>query len=224
MKILIFDSGTLINLSMTGLLYVLEELKKSSQVRFAITLPVKYEVVDRPIGIPRFELGALRVQNLIDAQVLELPEAFGIKEEKIKALTKDLVQAANSCIRIKGSWVSIVSEGEISCLALAKEMEAQGHETMIEIDERTTRILAEKPENLEEIMSKKLHAHVKVDRKNLKVFEDFRFIRSTEIVFVAYKKNLLQVQWKKALEAALYATKYNGSSVSFEEIESMKKI
>jgi hypothetical protein len=224
MKILIFDSGTLINLSMTGLLYVLEELKKSSQVRFAITLPVKYEVVDRPIGIPRFELGALRVQNLIDAQVLELPEAFGIKEEKIKALTKDLVQAANSCIRIKGSWVSIVSEGEISCLALAKELEAQGHETMIAIDERTTRILAEKPENLEEIMSKKLHAHVKVDRKNLKVFEDFRFIRSTEIVFVAYKKNLLQVQGKKALEAALYATKYNGSSVSFEEIESMKKI
>jgi hypothetical protein len=73
-------------------------------------------------------------------------------------------------------------------------------------------------------MSKKLHAHVKVDRKNLKVFEDFRFIRSTEIVFVAYKKNLLQVQGKKALEAALYATKYNGSSVSFEEIESMKKI
>jgi len=185
---------------------------------------VKYEVVDRPIGIPRFELGELRVQNLIDAQVLELPEAFGIKEEKIKALTKDLVQAANSCIRIKGSWVSIVSEGEISCLALAKELEAQGHETMIAIDERTTRILAEKPENLEEIMSKKLHAHVKVDRKNLKVFEDFRFIRSTEIVFVAYKKNLLQVQGKKALEAALYATKYNGSSVSFEEIESMKKI
>ena len=224
MKIIIFDSGTLINLSMTGLLYVLEELKKSSQVRFAITLPVKYEVVDRPIGIPRFELGELRVQNLIDAQVLELPEAFGIKEEKIKALTKDLVQAANSCIRIKGSWVSIVSEGEISCLALAKELEAQGHETMIAIDERTTRILAEKPENLEEIMSKKLHAHVKVDRKNLKVFEDFRFIRSTEIVFVAYKKNLLQVQGKKALEAALYATKYNGSSVSFEEIESMKKI
>jgi len=84
MKVLIFDTGTLITLSMNGLLYLLEEMKKTCDCKFLITKEVKYEVLDRPIGIKRFELGALRVQALIEKGVLELPNALKISEPEMK--------------------------------------------------------------------------------------------------------------------------------------------
>jgi len=75
MKAFVLDSGILINFSMNGLLYVLEELKKNFDGKFLITKQVKYETVDRPIGILKFELGALRIKDLIDKKILEFPEA-----------------------------------------------------------------------------------------------------------------------------------------------------
>ncbi|MBI2508099.1 hypothetical protein HYV89_04045, partial [Candidatus Woesearchaeota archaeon] len=91
-------------------------------------------------------------------------------------------------------------------------------------DERTTRLLGEGPENLEELMMKKLHYKVELVRKNFSVFSQFKFIRSTELVYVAYKKGILRVQGPKVLEAALYATKFKGSSASFDEINVLKKL
>ncbi|MBI2451511.1 hypothetical protein HYV50_00360 [Candidatus Pacearchaeota archaeon] len=223
-KALVFDSGTLINLSMNGLLYILEELKKISNVKFLITKEVKYETVDRPIGIPRFELGALRVQNLIDSKIIEMPESLNISEEKIENTTKELMNITNHSIKAIGRWINIVSNAEMSCLALSIELTSKGIENIIAIDERTTRILAEKPENLEEIMSTKLHTKIALFKKNLSMFSQFKFVRSTELVYVAFKKGVLKVQGNKALEAALYATKYKGSSVSFEEIDVLKKL
>ena len=63
MKAVILDSGPLINLSMNGLLYIIKELKEKTGVRFFITKDVKYETLDRPIGVPRFELGAPAVSG-----------------------------------------------------------------------------------------------------------------------------------------------------------------
>ena len=223
-KVLILDSGTLINLSMNGLLYIISELKKVSDVKFAITAQVKYETVDRPIGIPRFELGALRVQNMIDSNDLELPESLGISNEEINSLAKELKEKANHSVLAREKWVNIVSDAEMSCLALSYLLTQKGVENIIAIDERTTRLLAEKPENIQKLMSQQLHFNVFLEPKNFSSFSDFRFIRSTEIVYVAFKKNVLKVQGAKALEAALYATKYKGSSVSFEEINVLKKL
>lgn len=223
-KILILDSGTLITLAMNGLLNILEKLKKNSNVRLAITHEVKRETIDRPISVPRFELEALRIQELLDERILELPESFEISNEKISKITSELMEKANHSVMANGKWMNIVSDAEISCLALSKELAKQKIESMIAIDERTTRVLSEKPESLEKIMSEKLHAKASINKKNLADFASFKFIRSTELVYVAYKKNLLDVKGKKALEAALYATKYKGSSVSFEEINELKKL
>jgi hypothetical protein len=41
---------------------------------------------------------------------------------------------------------------------------------------------------------------------------------------VAYKKGLIRLQGKKVLEAVLYATKFKGTAISFEEIETLKKL
>jgi hypothetical protein len=73
-------------------------------------------------------------------------------------------------------------------------------------------------------MSEKLHKRAQIIAKDLRVFNQYRFIRSSEIVFVAYKKGLIRIAGKKALEAVLYATKFKGSAISFEEIESLKKL
>ena len=224
MKALILDSGTLINLSMNGLLYILEDLKKNTDIKFYITQPVKYEVIDRPVNIPRFELGALRIKSLIENKIIELPNTSEIDSEKLKSKTKELLNIANESVIVKNKSIKIVSEAEISCLALSILLSEKNIENIIAVDERTTRILGEKPENLENMIASRLHQRVQINKEKLKVFKQFRFIRSTEIVYVAYKKGLLRIKDPKVLEAVLYATKYKGSSVSFEEINALKKL
>ncbi len=226
MKVLIFDSGALITLSMNGLLEMLIDLKKVFGGKFLITRDVKYEIVDRPIGVYRFELEALRVQHLIDTGVLELPSALKVSDESIKKKTKDLMNMANHCVQFDGRWVQIVSDAEISCLALSDELTKQGIENMIAIDERTTRVLVEKPDNLKEMMSEKMHHQVQFVQDHLEeTFSNFRIIRSSELVYVAYKKGIIDLRGgKKVLEALLYATKYKGSAISYEEIEAIKKL
>ncbi|MEK6910401.1 MAG: hypothetical protein AABW82_01375 [Nanoarchaeota archaeon] len=223
-KALIFDSGTLINLAMNGLLYILPELKKKFPGKFLITKKVKWETVDKPINIQRFELEALRIQELIESGVLEMPEAFEIPEKIIEEEAKVLLDQANHYLQANGRWLDIVSEAEITCLALYDECERRGIEPIIAIDERTTRLLAEEPRALEELISRKLHTPAKLVEKDFKIFSKYKFIRSSELVYVAFKKNLLQIKSPRALEAALYATKFKGSSITWEEIKELKRL
>ena len=224
MKVLIFDSGTLINLSMNGLLEILERLKQKWDGKFIITPPVKHETIDRPLKVQRFELGALRIQQLLEENVLELPESLNINNQELEQITRDLLEKANHVIQVKGKWVEIVSEAEISCIALASLLKKQGMETLIAIDERTTRTLCEDPHLLERLISDRMHQWAKVTATDLSEFREYEFIRSSELVYVAYKKGILGLQGKQALEAALYATKSKGAAISYEEIEAMKKI
>ena len=224
MKYLIFDSGPLINLSMNGLLYILEDLKKTFNGKFLITKQVKYEVIDRPSGIPRFELGALMVQKLLDYGVLEMPSSVGISDGEITQKTNEFMTLANHSLKWQGNWVNIVSEAEMSCLALSSILSEKGTENIIALDERTTRVLSERPENLEKLMSFKMHKNVKVVTKSLGPLAKFRFIRSSEIVYVAYKKKILRISSPRALEAAIYATKFHGSSISWDEIKELKRL
>ncbi|MEI6731990.1 MAG: hypothetical protein WCK90_04915 [archaeon] len=224
MKVLIFDSGTLINLSMNGLLNILENLKRDFDGKFIITNAVKYETIDRPIGIQKFELGALKIQWLLEKGILEMPDSLDVDEKELKALTEKFLTKANHIMQSKGVWIKLVSEAEISCLALSAILSKRKIESLIAVDERTTRLICENPRNLERIMSEKTHQRVTLVETNLEEFQDFRFIRSSEIAFVAYKKGLLRLSGKKVLEALLYATKYKGSAISYEEIDVLKKL
>ena len=224
MKTLVLDSGIMINLSMNGLLYILEELKKISNIRLVTTNQVKYEVVDRPLGIPRFEFGAFEIKDLIDRKIIEMPEDFGIPSEKLNSSTNEFKEIANHSVQANGKWIDIVSNAEMSCLALSKELTKKKIENIIGIDERTTRLLAEKPENLESMMAGRLHQRITLNKKNFPAFKEFRFIRSAEIVYVAYKKGIIKLKGPKILEAVLFATKFHGSSISYEEINELKKL
>lgn len=224
MKVLVFDSGALINLSMNGLLYIIEDMKKTFDGKFIVPNQVIQEVYNKPLTIPRYELGAIRIKNLIDNKILESPEALKINSLELNKDTKNLMGLANNSFKVEGRWLRIVSDAEISCVALCKKLNEKGIDNILAIDERTTRMLCEKPQNLEKLMSKKLHKKVKSFNNEFKAFEGIKIIRSSELVYVAYKKDLIKIKDKKILEALLYATKYKGSSISFEEINILKRL
>lgn len=222
-KVLILDAGPIINLSMNGLLDIFEGIYKLG-ITIVITNYVYQEVVDRPTHIPRFELGALRIKELIERGIIKFATDIGLAQAEIESETQRWLRIANSSIKSDNHYIEVVSAAEISCIATSNLLNKKGIENIIGIDERTTRILFEKPENLRELMASKLHRNITLNTRELQGTSQFRFIRSSELVFMAYKKRLIEIKDKRALEALLYATKFKGCAVSWEEIEQLKKM
>jgi len=171
-KVLILDAGPLINLSMNGLLEIFEKIK-SQNITIAITSYVYQEVVNRPLNIPRFELGALKIKKLIDKKIIQFSEELGINNQELEQETQKLLRIANSAIRTENKSIEIVSIAETSCLALSIILTKKGISNLIAIDERTTRVLFEKPENLRELMTNKLHRKINLSLNELKNFNTF---------------------------------------------------
>lgn len=224
MKLLIFDSGPLINLSMNGLLETLEKLKASFKGKFIVTLPVQSEVCERPSHIPQFEWGALSIQNLIAKKILETPDVLGITPKELEIKTREVMDCANHSFRADNHWITIVSEAEMSCIACAQLAKKKGHEPLLVIDERTARLLCEAPENIEKLMAQKLHRPVQMEKRCSVEFSNLPCTRSSELVYAAYKKGLISVKDPKTLEALIYATKFKGAAISWEEINILKKL
>jgi hypothetical protein len=222
-KIVIFDASTLISFSMNGMLDIIKDLKKNFNGKFIITKDVKREVIDKPIEIKKFELEALKIKQLLNEKILEMSCSLGIKEDEISKKTKEIIERARN-IFIADKKINLIDSGESSCLALSVILNKKGIKNIICIDERTTRILCEKPENLKKLMEKRLHAKLKYIKKDFKFFNQFKIIRSVELVYVAYKKNLIKIGNGKLLDALLYALKFKGCAISGEEIEEMKRI
>jgi len=222
MKALIFDSSSIINLVMSGIEELLASLKTEFNGKFIMTESVKYETMDRPMQIKRFELGALKVKNLLDNKIFEFPNSIGISNEEIKEKTKEILNFANSSFSAKNEFMHIIDLGEASCLALSLILNNEKIKNAIVVDERTTRMLVENPANLKKLFENKLHTKVSLTNKlNL---QNIKIIRSSELAYLAYKKNLVELKNGRVLDALLYATKFNGSSISRNEIEEMKRL
>ncbi len=223
-KAIIFDSSTLINFVMNGLLTEFRELKKIFGGKFLITREVQAEIIEKPMKIKRFGLEALKLKELLMDKVLETPSVFGINDEKISKISKEITDIANNTFFGRKSAISIIHEGEASCLALSILLNEKGIKNVLSVDERTMRILGEKPENLLEIFKKKLHTEITAKRENFKTFKDFKFIRSTELIYIAYKRGIIKLRNHDVLDALLYALKFNGCSISDDEITEIKKL
>ena len=224
-KVLIFDASSLISFAMNGLLNELRALKKIFPGKFLIPEEVKSEIIDKPMTIKRFELEALNLNELINEKVLELPQSMGIDNEEISKETENLLEIANSTFSEQGKKpIHLIDLGETACLVLSKILREKGILNTLVIDERTTRMLCEKPDNLKKLLQKKLHTGIQIKKENLSHFKGFRIVRSTELIFIAYKKDLIKIKDKKILDALLYALKYKGCAISTEEIEKIKRI
>ena len=229
-KIIIFDASTLITLVMNGLTEELRSLKKIFNGKFIITNEVKHEIVDKPIKIDRFKLEALRLKQLIDEGTLEMPPSIKEKDEEISKETNKILDMANNIFvgQIKGEkpqkTIKIIDLGEASCLALSKILTQKGIKNILAIDERTTRMLGEKPENLQRLLERKLRSRIDLKEKNFEFFKGFRFIRSAELVYVAHKKGLIKLKNHVVLDALLYAVKFKGCAISRDEIREIVRM
>lgn len=224
-KVIIFDSGALISLSMNGLLYILKNLKENFEGSFLIPDSVKQEIVDTPLKRKRFELEALRIKSLIDQGILETPDRLGLDNRIVDAKGREVMEMANSFFQSYGKQVNILQIGESSCIALSKLLHEKNIENVIAVDERTTRVLIEKPENLKNLLEKKLHTRINVNKNSFDYFRDLKVIRSAEILYVAWKKNMIELKdGKLLLDALLYAVKFKGCAISGEEIEEIKRM
>ena len=108
-------------------------------------------------------------------------------------------------------------------MALSRILDEKGIKNVVAVDERTTRMLAEKPENLEKLFRKKLHTKVTLVKENFKPFEGFRFIRSAELIYVAYKKGIVKMR-DHVLDALLHAVKSKGCAISGDEIKEIVRM
>ena len=225
-KVIIFDSSSIINLTLNGLLGEFKELKKIFNGKFIIPEEVHQEIVDRPMEIKKFKLEALKIKELVEEKVLELPDSLGINEAKLSAKTKEMMGIANNTFFGHENAIHIIDSGETACLVLSTLLTEKGIKNVISVDERTIRMLGEKPENLLEILKRKLHVGIKANRENFKFFKGFKFIRSSELIFLAYKKGIVKLKNnnRQVLDALLYALKFNGCSISEEEIAEMERM
>ena len=234
MKYLIFDAGPIISLTLNGMLPVIEKLKAVFDGEFVLTPDVKREVVDRPMKIKKFKLEALQVQDLIDRGVFRMSGDF-ISNQKLDREKKKVLKNANGVLRstATGEKIKIIHDGEAACLAFASLCK---EENAIVIDERTTRMLTEAPQNLEKMMERKLHTPLDSTLGLIEGMRKFKFIRSAELLYVAWKKDIVlthrskvegrrsKVNDKELLDALLYGVKFKGCAISSTEVEEMKRL
>jgi len=213
---------------MNGLETILKDLKKECDCKFIIPQAVKQEIIDRPLKIHRYELDALKIQKLLDEKVLELPDAVGIDSNLIQQKTKLILVKVNNSYFSGSEPIKLIQIGEAAALALSEILTNQNIKNMLCVDERTTRMMFEKPENLRKLLQGKLHTKIKLKKSEIPKL-NIKFIRSTELAYVAYKKGILKYRnptnnKKQILNALLWATKLKGSAISPEEIKEIINI
>lgn len=232
MKSLIFDSSTLISLSMNNLLWILEPLKEKYRGEFNIPPSVKNEVIDNPLKTKRFKFEAMQLIELMTKGILS-----PIVDSRIKVLSAKLLSIANNIFFINGRSLRIVHDGEMESLAAAILQKSDA----LVIDERTTRVLIEDPDVLIKLFEKKFHTSIQVDKNKIKEFQSaigyIYVIRSVELATAAYSVGILQrfitPETKKLmknnpnkdlLEGILWGLKFKGCAVTDQEIEEIIKL
>lgn len=218
-RILILDSSSIITLALTSLLFVLKKLKQKFNVRFITTQHVLNECVKRPLNIKRFELEALMIKKLVDDSIIET-----IKMDNKSV--NEIMNKANTAYKARNDYIKLIHAGEASCIALYNTL--QTPERSIVVDERTTRMLCENPENLRILLERKLHTYISMDKNKLKQFSGINVIRSSEIVFIALEQSIIteaigKTSNKQAIDALLYALKFHGCAISKQEIDEAKR-
>lgn len=222
MKALLFDAGPIISLTTNNLLWLLEPLKEKFGGEFFVTEGVRRELVDRPLQTKKFKFEALQVQHKIERKVLSL-----IDDNKVRKKAMQLLDLANGIFYVNNKhYLKVLQLGEIESLAAARLMNIP----FIVVDERITRLLLENPGEMEQLLEKRLHRDVHVDRGRLaklhKEVEGVKLIRSAELVAMAYELGILDEfitsvpqARKELLEAVLWGVKLNGCSMGQEEID-----
>ncbi len=212
---IICDSSSIISLTDSCLVNVLYFLSGKFKGKFIIPKGVEEECVRKPMGMKAHAMGAIIINKAIEDRILRLYEG------DVQGEGGEIMQLANNSFFLGDKPLHLVDMGEAQMLAVAAKT---GAKTML-MDERTTRMICEEPDALAKHLEAEFHRGVRIDAQALGEFSKLvgkpNFLRSTELVVVAYEKGFFRPFGKSegiALEAALYSLKFSGASTGFEEI------
>lgn len=218
--IIVFDSSALISLSEKCFFGLLERIQSHTNARLLISQAVWNETVTVPEQIKRFELNAERIKQAVENEWLEIVSAT----TQTRELQKQIDDWSNHSFFCGAKPLKILQEGEIETMALFLAYRADA----IAIDERTARMLMEEPLRLQNYISLQHDQPIAKNQANLnqiqKKFQKAVIVRSSDLLAWAYRHELFKFELNQTphcLEAALYAVKYSGCSVSEREIEAV---
>ena len=222
-KKLFFDAGPVITLVTSRLAWLLPLLKKQFNGTFYITPAVKFELIDRPLTVKRFEFEALEVSKMIKEGIMQ------VYDKVPKKRVEELQTLANSSFSIKEKNMDILQSGELESLACTLETNADA----IVMDERTLRLFIENSGELKNLLQTRFQSSVAADTQKMKQFvqaaRGVTIIRSIELVGVAYRMGLLKEYVPAGKEgrdilvdSVLWATRFNGCAVTEHEIDEIK--
>lgn len=215
MNKIFFDSSTLISIAMSCALDSFAKLQKDFGGDFAITPTVKAETIDKAMRTLRFKYEGYRLNALLKSGVIKL-----YPEKKFSAEIEDMKDLMNRTFFAWGKPMTIVHPGEISALVVALEQEADAYA----VDERTTRLLIENPEEVTRLLGSKLHTSIETDKSNIRELKrklsKLPVIRSTELALAAYQKGYFKQTGRDVLEGVLWALKFAGCAITKDEINS----
>lgn len=222
MKAIVFDTSTIISIAMNNLLNILKELKQKTRIEFYITHSIKQELVDKALKSKKYRLEGLQILRLINENIITI-----YKDRRFDQESHHLLNKANTLFKAKNSWIKLVDKPEVDAFNLAIYLKAT-----LAIDERNLRLLIESPRKLKQLLEKKLNTKVEYNKDNLEYFEELNIpiIRSTEMMYVAYEKDLLKnlipsPEYEDDLiSGLLWGLRLRGCAISTEEIDQILKI
>ncbi|MBI5223714.1 hypothetical protein HY990_04805 [Candidatus Micrarchaeota archaeon] len=219
---IIVDSGVLISLTAACLDPLFPFFSERFNVRFLIPPSVESETITYPLKtkIKKFLFSALKIKRLIKDGVIVRLDA------DVSSKARRLMSSANTAYFARAKPIQLIHLGEAEVLALSSEL---GIDHIL-VDERTTRLLIESPIKLKEHLESEFGINIMTHKTNLRDLSDslssLSLIRSSELVMLGFEKGYFDhfddLRFD-ALEAALYATKYSGCSISFDEISQYLK-
>lgn len=211
------DASSLITLTDAGLLGALIMTRQRMRNGLYITATVEDEAINYPMKKKEYAFSAVRLKRALDTGVFKIATANS-------ETTNYILETANSVFSIHGRPFHLVHAGEAEMLAAAIDSGIPN----ILMDERTTRTLLESPSDLRAHLTREFRTSVGVNNAALAEFQGLvggmSIIRSSEVVAIAYEKRYFKKfknLEKKAFESALYAIKFKGCAISFEEINEM---
>ncbi len=217
MRDLVFDTSSIITLSLNSLHGKINQLKKISKGRFLITNEVKKELVDRPLLGKKYKLEALQIKRLINSKILD------VVDKKINV--DSVLNIVNNIYMSSDRAIKILSKGEVEAFMLAVELNS-----VYVVDERTMRMLIEDPEALRVLLEKKLHTKITTNKNNLnefkKLIKNINIIRSCELMVVAFEKGFFKAlgDKKDVLDGLLWGLKLRGCAISVKEINDVERM
>ena len=216
-KRVVSDSSSIISMAINCMSTLLAELG----LEIVVSREVYDEIVSRPINSKRYALESMRIKKLFNEGVVKVMDAD-------PRLTDEIIEVSNGIYSAHHQNIRLIHKGEAGALALIRDVGADA----FLIDERTMRMMLEDPESLKNVLSSQNNGRVDIDYGRLDAFRKLvppvKIIRSSELAAIAYERGVLGKSLgdnrKEALMAMLYALKFSGCAISWDEIDDYASI